>query len=61
MKKKKLSLKNLQVTSFVTDAASFEKDLKGGQKNFLSIGRECTQLNECPLNDTHTCGIFCKD
>ena len=57
---RKLNLSKLKVESFTTKLDNRkEETVKGG--GFLSIGRECTQLNNCPWADSHTCGPFCKD
>lgn len=60
MKTKKINLSELKVESFVTEISTNEEEtVKGG--GFLSIGRECTQLNNCPMADKHTNGWFCAD
>ncbi|MGB3465045.1 MAG: pinensin family lanthipeptide [Cyclobacteriaceae bacterium] len=59
MKKADFKLTSLTVKSFVTELPQGATEtVKGG---FLSIGRECTQLNNCPMADRHTNGIFCAD
>ena len=58
MKKKQLNLEELKVKSFVTKMSDEkEKTVVGG---FLSIGRECTNQNECPSRERFTKGIFCR-
>ena len=59
MKTKKLNLSQLKVKSFIIkiDKPAEDTVVGGG---FLSIGRECTQLNNCPLADEHTKGLFCR-
>lgn len=59
MKKEKLNLGELKVKSFTTSFETEEmKTVKGG---LTSIGRECTQLNECWDNGKYTKPLFCAD
>ena len=65
MKTRKLNLSQLKVKSFITEIDSnTENTVKGGADVFnpqiLSIGRECTQLNNCGHNGKHTKGLFCN-
>jgi len=57
MKSKKLNLGQLKIKSFITNLdTKSEETVKGG---FLSIGRECSNLNLCP-NGNHTRPLFCR-
>ena len=60
MNNTKFNLSDLKVKSFVTALPDTkEETVKGGRPiQSLSIGRECTQLNNCVQNNTR--GLFCN-
>ena len=52
MKSKKLSLKNLQVESFITSIhPNLTHTIKGGDSGGASAGKDCKEVSEdCPVN-----------